>query len=160
MSNLTETNVHPEVRVFVAMLCEGFNIPSSDTKLIAFADKLGNPHIPALKRTYNIFTDGKASTKKMPTIAEVMEVYKNEVKRMTLDYERKLIHENPSEINHDKSKEMFHKLKDAVKNGTESIKNVIGNESIGWQDGFKFSITRDDQGRDTVYFHNHPQNEK
>ena len=38
MSNLTNTNIHPEVRVFVAMLCEGFNIPSSETKVIAFAD--------------------------------------------------------------------------------------------------------------------------
>ena len=160
MSNLTNTNVHPEVRAFVAMLCEGFNIPSSDTKLLAFADKLGNPHIPALKGTYNIFTDGRASTKKMPPIAEVMEVYKGEVKRMTLDYERKLIHDYPSEINHSKSREMFHKLTDAVKSGTKPIKNIIQRESIGWQDGFKFTITRDNQGRDSVYYHNHPRNEE
>ena len=160
MSNLTNTNIHPEVRAFVAMLCEGFNIPSSDTKLLAFADKLGNPHIPALKGTYNIFTEGRASTKKMPTIAEVMEVYKNEVKRMTLYSEQKLIHDYPSEINHNKSKEMFHKLVEAIKNGTRPIKNIIERESTGWQDGFKFTITRDNQGRDSVYFHNHPQNVK
>ena len=85
MSNLTNTNIHPEVRAFVAMLCEGFNIPSSDTKLLAFAEKIKHPHIPALKETYNIFTDGRGSTNKMPTIAEVMEVYKNVERRYTTE---------------------------------------------------------------------------
>jgi len=85
MSNLTEVNIHAQVRVFVTMLCEGFNVPSSETKIQAFADKLQHPHVPALKETYNIFTDGRASTNKMPTIAEVMEVYRNVEKRYTTE---------------------------------------------------------------------------
>lgn len=76
MTNLTEVTIHPQVRMFVAMLCEGFNVPSSETKIQAFANKLKHPHVPALLETYEIFTDGRASTTKMPTIAEVMEVYR------------------------------------------------------------------------------------
>ena len=68
MTNLTEVAIHPQVRMFVAMLCEGFNVPSSETKIQAFANKLKHPHVPALKETYEIFTDGRASTTKMPTI--------------------------------------------------------------------------------------------
>ena len=160
MSNLTDTYIHPEVRAFVAMLCEGFNIPSSDTKLLAFADKLGNPHLPALKGTYNIFTDGRASTKKMPTIAEVMEVYKNEVKRMTMYSEQKLINDYPKEVNYNKSKQMFHELTETIKSGIKPIKSIIDRESTGWQDGFKFTITRDKEGKDFIYYHDHPNNIK
>ncbi len=77
---------------------------------------------------------------------------------MTLQSEQKLINDYPKEINYNKSKEMFHKLVEAIKNGTRPIKNVIKKESTGWQDGFKFTITRDDSGRDSVYYHDHPNN--
>ena len=100
MSNLTEVNIHAQVRVFVTMLCEGFNVPSSETKIQAFADKLKHPHVPALRETYNIFTDGRASTTKMPTIAEVMEVYRNVEKRHTKEEVDKITHENIKEVDY------------------------------------------------------------
>ena len=102
------------------MLCEGFNVPSSETKINAFADKLKHPHIPALKETYNIFTDGRASTTKMPTIAEVMEVYKGVEKRYTKEQVQKITHENNQEIDYEKSKVMFSKLKETVIKGGKS----------------------------------------
>ena len=121
MSNLTNPNIHPEVRIFVAMLCEGFNVPSSDTKIQAFADKLKHPHVPALKETYNIFTDGRGSTNKMPTIAEVMEVYKNVERRYTTEAVKKITHENIQEIDYEKSKVMFSELKEPVLQGGKQI---------------------------------------
>jgi len=159
MSNLTNTNIHPEVRAFVAMLCEGFNIPSSDTKLLAFADKLGNPHTSALRDTYNIFTDGRGQTNKMPTIAEVMEVYKSVVKRMTMESEQKLLDNHPKEIDYENSKKMFHKLSQMVRNGIPHVKHPIDNDTIDWQHGYKFTLSRDNNGQDWVIYHNHPRNE-
>ena len=160
MSNLTEPNVHPQVRVFVTMLCEGFNVPSSETKINAFADKLKHPHIPALKETYNIFTDGRASTTKMPTIAEVMEVYKGVEKRYTKDQVQKITHENNQEIDYEKSKVMFSKLKETVIKGGKPTTGIIDRPVEDWQNGYKFTINRDENGKDHVYYHNHPRNEE
>ena len=160
MSNLTEPNVHPQVRVFVTMLCEGFNVPSSETKINAFADKLKHPHIPALKETYNIFTDGRASTTKMPTIAEVMEVYKGVEKRYTKEQVQKITHENNQEIDYEKSKVMFSKLKETVIKGGKPITGIIDQPVEDWQNGYKFTINRDENGKDHVYYHNHPRNEE
>ncbi len=159
MSNLTNTNIHPEVRAFVAMLCEGFNIPSSDTKLLAFAEKIKHPHIPALKETYNIFTDGRGATNKMPTIAEVMEIYKNVEKRYTREEVQKITQENITEIDYEKSKVMFSQLKETVIKGGKPIKNIIDRPVTAWQKGYQFTINRDDNGQDWVHYHNHPRNE-
>jgi len=160
MSNLTEPNVHPQVRVFVTMLCEGFNVPSSETKINAFADKLKHPHIPALKETYNIFTDGRASTTKMPTIAEVMEVYKGVEKRYTKEQVQKITHENNQEIDYEKSKVMFSQLKETVIKGGKPTTGIIDRPVEDWQNGYKFTINRDENGKDHVYYHNHPRNEE
>ena len=159
MSNLTEPNVHPQVRVFVTMLCEGFNVPSSETKINAFADKLKHPHIPALKETYNIFTDGRASTTKMPTIAEVMEVYRGVEKRMTREEVNKITHENNQEIDYEKSKAMFSQLKETILKGEKPNISLIDRPVTDWQKGYQFTVTRDENGQDWVYYHNHPKNE-
>jgi|TARA_Y100000296_G_scaffold46377_1_gene53208 DNA repair protein RadC len=160
MSNLTDGNIHPQVRVFVTMLCEGFNVPSSDTKIQAFADKLKHPHVPALKETYNVFTDGRASTNKMPTIAEVMEVYKGIEKRHTNEEVQKITHENIQEIDHEKSKQMFSQLKEAIIKGGKPITGTIDRPVEDWQDGYKYTMIRDENGKDIVYYHNHPRNEQ
>jgi len=159
MSNLTEINVHHQVRMFVTMLCEGFNIPSSETKIQAFADKLKHPHVPALKETYNIFTDGRASTNKMPTIAEVMEVYRGVEKRYTNEEVQKISNENVKDIDYSKSKTMFSELKETVIKGNQTSISLIDTSVTDWQNGYKFTITKDEQGRDWVYFHDHPKNE-
>ena len=54
---MSTNNIHPQVRAIVALLCEGFNVPSSETKILAFSDKLKNPHIPALKGDLSIKED-------------------------------------------------------------------------------------------------------
>ena len=154
-----DNNVHPQVRIFVTMLCEGFNIPNSETKIKAFGDKLKSPHIPALRETYNMFTDGRASTTKMPTIAEVMDVYKTVEKRMTRTAEQKLLENMPKEVNYEKSKEMFSKLTTHIKEGNEFEYTGITDMPVsGYQSGFKFTLTRDDKGQDWVNYHNHPLN--
>ena len=159
MSNLTEVNIHAQVRVFVTMLCEGFNVPSSETKIQAFADKLKHPHVPALRETYNIFTDGRASTTKMPTIAEVMEVYRNVEKRYTKEEVDKITNENIKEVDFKKSKEMFSQLKETVIKGGKPTNSIIDRPVTDWQNGYKFTINRDEEGKDHVYYHNHPRNE-
>ena len=159
MSNLTEVNVQHQVRMFVTMLCEGFNVPSSETKIQAFADKLKHPHVPALKETYNIFTDGRGSSNKMPTIAEVMEVYRGIEKRYTTDEVQKIQHENTKEIDFEKSKEMFSQLKTTILAGDQPTYSLIDNPVTDWQNGYKFTISKDENGRDWVYYHDHPKNE-
>ena len=159
MTNLTEVNIHAQVRVFVTMLCEGFNVPSSDTKIQAFADKLKHPHVPALKETYNIFTDGRASTNKMPTIAEVMEVYRGVEKRYTTEEVQKITHENIKEVDFEKSKEMFSQLKETILKGEKPNISLIDRPVTDWQKGYQFTVTRDERGQDWVHYHNHPRNE-
>tara|TARA_Y100000310_G_scaffold32170_1_gene30541 strand:+ start:156 stop:638 length:483 start_codon:yes stop_codon:yes gene_type:complete len=156
MTNLTEVNIHPQVRMFVAMLCEGFNVPSSETKIQAFANKLKHPHVPALRETYEIFTDGRASTTKMPTIAEVMEVYRSVEKRLTKVQEQKIIQENPKDIDYSESQRMFSKLTNMVKKGEGKVTNLSDLPVTDWLSGYQFTLSRDEKGQDWVYFHNHP----
>ena len=159
MTNLTEVAIHPQVRMFVAMLCEGFNVPSSETKIQAFANKLKHPHVPALRETYEIFTDGRASTTKMPTIAEVMEVYRSVEKRLTKVQEQKIIQENTREIDYSQSKKMFSQITQNIKKGEKATTNLNSMPVTDWLSGYQFTLTRDEKGQDWVYFHNHPANE-
>ena len=160
MTNLTEVTIHPQVRMFVAMLCEGFNVPSSETKIQAFANKLKHPHVPALLETYEIFTDGRASTTKMPTIAEVMEVYRGVEKRLTKVQEEKLIQDKPREINYSESKRMFSQITQKIKKGEKATTNLNSMPVTDWQSGYQFTLSRDENGQDWVYFHGHPVNEE
>ena len=160
MSQSIEDTIHPQVKIFVTMLCEGFNVPNSVTKMQAFDEKLKHPHTPALRETYNIFTDGRASTNKMPTIAEVMEVYKGVVKRMTMTSEQTLLESQPKEIDYAKSKELFHKLRQMIAGKIPKVKESIDRTTVDWQNGYKFTLSRNKDGRDYLYYHNHPINDR
>jgi len=157
--SLTDSNIHPQVRIFVTMLCEGFNVPNSDARIQAFGDKLNNPNTTALKETYNIFTDGRGSTNKMPTIAEVMEVYKNVVRRQTTPNQPR-IDSVPKEVDYQRSKQMFNKLQQMVKGKIPVYKHPIDHDTIGWQDGVKFTLSRNKKGQDYVHYHNHSINHR
>ena len=159
MGNLINPTIHPQVRIFVAMLCEGFNVPSSETKIQAFANKLKHPHIPALMETYEIFTDGRANTKRMPTIAEVMEVYRGVEKRLTQKRVAQIINENSHEINYSESKRMFSKLITTIKSGGGVTTGITDLPVTDFQGGYKFTLSKDEKGQSWVYFHNHPANE-
>jgi len=152
------SNIHPQVRIFVTMLCEGFNVPNSETKMQAFGEKLKNPHTPALRETYNIFTDGRGQSNRMPTIAEVMEVYKSVVKRMTMQSEQKLVNDHPRKIDYENSKKMFNKLTKMVRDGVSHVRHPIDSDTIDWQHGYKFTLSRDEKDQDWVKYHDHPAN--
>ena len=114
---MSTSNVHPQVRAIVALLCEGFNVPSSETKIRAFADKLKHPHVEALKEAYDIFTDGRGSSDKMPTIAEFMRVYKDIKNRHENRSNRIYIEDRNVRVNHDRNKQMYNKLIAMVQKG-------------------------------------------
>jgi len=160
MSQSIEDTIHPQVKIFVTMLCEGFNVPNSVTRMQAFDEKLKHPHTPALRETYNIFTDGRASTNKMPTIAEVMEVYKGVVKRLTITSEQALLESQPKHIDYAKSKEFFSKLKKMVAGEIPKYSHSIDRNTVDWQNGYKFTLSRNEKGQDFVYYHNHPNNDR
>ena len=157
---MSTDNIHPQVRAIVALLCEGYNVPSSETKIKAFADKLKHPHVPALKETYEMFTDGRTNSIKMPTIAEFMQVYKEVKIRHENRRNQKLIEHNNNTIDYSKSKIMFSKLIKLVKEGGYRNRSICDMDVTGWEDGLKFTISRDEDGKDYVYYHNHPINDK
>ena len=102
-----ETNIHPQVRRLVVQLCEAYNIPLTEVKLKVWQDKLKIPNSTVLKETYDIITDGRGSSLKMPSVAEFMQIYK-ERDRL---YTRKRI-ETSQQISdqkrdYSKSKKMF-----------------------------------------------------
>ena len=160
MGNLINPTIHPQVRIFVAMLCEGFNVPSSETKIQAFANKLKHPHIPALMETYEIFTDGRASTTKMPTIAEVMAVYRGVEKRLTQKTIAQITNDKVQGIDYSESKRMFSKLITTIKSGGSVTTGITDLPVTDFQGGYKFTLSKDEKGQSWVYFHNHPVNEE
>ena len=156
---MSTSNVHPQVRAIVALLCEGFNVPSSETKIKAFADKLKHPHIEALKEAYDIFTDGRASSDKVPTIAEFMRVYKEIKNRHENRSNRIVIEDRNVRVNFNRNKQMFNKLITMVQKGGRRDTNLCNMDHTGCTEhGIQYTITTDDLGREWVYFHNHPIN--
>ena len=160
---MSTSNVHPQVRAIVALLCEGFNVPSSETKIRAFADKLKHPHVEALKEAYDIFTDGRASSDKMPTIAEFMRVYKDIKNRHENRSNRIYIEDRNVRVNHDRNKQMYNKLITMVQKGgkRDTSLNLCQMDHTGCTEhGIQYTITTDKLGREYVHFHNHPINSK
>ena len=156
---MSTSNVHPQVRAIVALLCEGFNVPSSETKIRAFADKLKHPHVEALKEAYDIFTDGRASSDKMPTIAEFMRVYKDIKNRHENRSNRIYIEDRNVRVNHDRNKQMFNKLITMVQKGGRRDTNLCKMDHTGYTEhGIQYTITTDKLGMEYVHFHNHPIN--
>ena len=157
---MSTNNIHPQVRAIVALLCEGFNVPSSETKIMAFSDKLKHPHVPALRETYDLFTDGRGTTDKMPTIAEFMKVYKDVKRRHTNRQDTELIYTDKPKM-YEKSKVMFNKIRQMLEKGGKPLNNFQNRQHIGYTEhGIKFTLTKDEEGRDYCYYHNHPINGK
>ena len=145
---MSTSNVHPQVRAIVALLCEGFNVPSSETKIRAFADKLKHPHVEALKEAYDIFTDGRGSSDKMPTIAEFIRVYKEIKNRHENRSNRIVIEDNNVKVNYNRNKQMFNKLITMVQKGGRRDTNLCKMDHTGYTEhGIQYTITTDDLGR-------------
>ena len=159
MSN--ESTIHPQVNICIAMLCEGFNVPLSETKIKAFAEQIGsNPHLTSLRQAYDTFASGRGSTQKMPTVAEFKQVYDEIKKRNESKQNEGSITYNNDHINYEHNKIMFQKLVNLAKKGGKKISGICDRTNQGYQDGYKFTLKRDENGKDHVYYHNHPINNK
>ena len=150
--------IHPQVRMLVAQLCEAFNIPMQESKLVIWQQKLGIPNTELLREAYEQITDGKGVTLKMPTIAEFMQIYKekehNFFKKQALNLEDRYGKQRDSRI----SKEMVPKLINAIHEGKKFTGGLCDRPHEGIQDGRTFRLTRDARGRDHCYFHEYSKN--
>ena len=153
-----EYKIHPQVRMLVAQLCEAFNIPMQESKLMIWQQKLGIPNTQLLKEAYEQITDGKGVTLKMPTIAEFMHIYKekesNFFKRQSANLEHQYGKQNYTKV----AKVMVPKLVNAIMQGTKTDGHLIKAPHDGVQDGQRFRLTRDARGRDYCYFHDYAKN--
>ena len=153
-----EYKIHPQVRMLMAQLCEAFNIPMQESKLMIWQQKLGIPNTQLLKEAYEQITDGKGVTLKMPTIAEFMQIYKekesNFFKRQSANLEHQYGKQNYTRV----SKEMVPKLVSAIMQGEQKTNHLIKAPHEGVQDGRRFRLTRDAHGRDYCYFHDYAKN--
>ena len=153
-----EYKIHPQVRMLVAQLCEAFNIPMQESKLMIWQQKLGIPNTQLLKEAYEQITDGKGVTLKMPTIAEFMQIYKekesNFFKRQSANLEHQYGKQNYTRV----SKEMVPKLVSAIMQGEQKTNHLIKAPHEGVQDGRRFRLTRDAHGRDFCYFYDYAKN--
>ena len=153
-----EYKIHPQVRMLMAQLCEAFNIPMQESKLIIWQQKLGIPNTQLLKEAYEQITDGKGVTLKMPTIAEFMQIYKekesNFFKRQSANLEHQYGKQNYTRV----SKEMVPKLVSAIMQGEQKTNHLIKAPHEGVQDGRRFRLTRDAHGRDFCYFYDYAKN--
>ena len=141
-------------------LCEAFNIPITTVKLRVWQEKLKIPDPELLRETYEFITDGKSNTlNKMPTIAEFMSIYKSKQSRK--EQERK---EDENKIHpiidHNQAKEMFANINKAMRTRQVIRRGLCALPVTDWENGQKFTITRDENDKDYVLWHDHPKNEK
>lgn len=54
---------------------------------------------------------------------------------------------------------MFSELTQRIKKGEKATTNLNDMPVTDWQSGYQYTLNRDENGRDWVYFHNHPVNE-
>ena len=64
--------------------------------MIVWQEKLQSPNNDVLIETYNLLTDGRGESNKMPTIAEFMSVYKEREQAFIRDQDIKISREFPS----------------------------------------------------------------
>ena len=149
-----ETNIHPQVRRLVVQLCEAYNIPLTEVKLKVWQDKLKIPNSTVLKETYDIITDGRGSSLKMPSVAEFMQIYKERDRlytRKRMETSQQILDQNRD---YSKSKKMFSEISELVKKGKPVNHGVCDNSVDGVHAGRKFTLSRGDDGKDYVQFHN------
>ena len=141
-------------------LCEAFNIPITTVKLQVWQEKLKIPDPELLRETYEFITDGKSNTlNKMPTVAEFMSIYKSKQSRK--ENERKDNENNIHPIiDHNQAKEMFAEINEAMRTRQVIRKGLCALPKTDRENGQKFTITRDDDDKDYVLWHDHPRNEK
>ena len=155
-----EQEIHPQTRNMLTRLCEAFNIPITTVKLRVWQEKLKIPDPDLLRETYEFITDGKSNTlNKMPTVAEFMSIYKAKQSRKEKEKNEDGNKTQPI-IDHNQAKEMFAKINEAMKTRQVIRRGLCALPVTDWEGGQQFTITRDDDDKDYVLWHNHPRNEK
>ena len=114
--------------------------------------KIPNPIL--IKETYELITDGKGDSLKMPSVAEFLKIYKEKERLLTKKISDEKQIEYKNNINYAKSAQMFTRLKNTIKNKPSVTTNLCSFPVDGIQDGRKFTLTRDEMGRDWVKFNN------
>ena len=74
--------------------------------------------------------------------------------------EHLLIRCQPLQVDFNRSKKLFNQLSQMVRSGKSYIKHPIDSDTIDWQNGYKFTLSRNDKGQDFVYYHNHSINDR
>jgi len=126
-------------------------------------DKLQSPNNDALIETYNILTDGKGHSHKMPTIAEFMSVYKERERAFIRSQDEKrdrIANEFPHTVtDKDYSKAKIKQILDILKGGERVYTHFCDQPHEFDTAELKGRLTRDAHGRDYCYYYDHPLNE-
>ena len=161
-NDISEFKIHPQIRMLVAQLCEAFNIPMQESKLLIWQQKLGIPNTELLKQAYEQITDGKGVTLKMPTIAEFMQIYKekesNFFKKQSLNLEQQYGNGKGKKKDTELAKHYIPILLNLMNEGKRAVGNLCDKPHDGIQDGRTFRLTRDVHGKDWCYYHDYSKN--
>jgi len=151
-----EIEIHPQTRNMLTRLCEAFNVPINTVKLQVWQEKLKIPDPDILRETYEFITDGRSNTlNKMPTVAEFMSIYKASQNRKEIN---KKVDKEELAIDHNKAKEMFAKITEIIKTKPVADRGLCDLPVTAWENERKFTITRDEYGKDYILWHNQPNN--
>mgnify|MGYP001300415004 CR=1 FL=1 len=120
--------------------------------MIVWQEKLKIPNPVLIKETYELITDGKGDSLKMPSIAEFLKVYKERERLLVQKLAEKKEIAYSQKRDFTKSKEMFSTLVNAIDEKQEFSTNLCGNSVKGIENGREFTLTRDNLGRDYVTY--------
>lgn len=127
--------------------------------MIVWQEKLQSPNNDVLIETYNLLTDGRGESNKMPTIAEFMSVYKEREQAFIRDQDIKISREFPSrKSDKEYNKQRVREIIDVLEGGEKVYTHLCDLPHEGVQNDIKFRMTRDAHGRDHCYYYNHPRN--
>ena len=131
------------------------------TRIQVWQEKLRSPNVDLLTETYNIITDGRGESHKMPTIAEFMSIYKererlfltNQNLLLTAEYGTK---PTDKDYNRMRVKEIIDTLKGKI---IDRQKTHLCDQPHEFNTPeLKGRLTRDAHGRDHCYYYDHPKN--
>ena len=130
------------------------------TKMIVWQEKLQSPNNDVLIETYNILTDGKGQSHKMPTIAEFMSVYKEREKAFIRNQDLSIANEFPHTVSDKEySKVKVKEIINMLKGGRKVYTHFNDQPHEFDTPQLKGRLTRDAHGRDHCYYYDHPRNE-
>jgi len=131
------------------------------SKMKVWQDKLQSPNNDVLIETYNILTDGKGHSNKMPTIAEFMSVYKERERAFIRNHDLSITNEFPHTVSDKEySKKRVKEILDMLKGGKKVYTHLNDQPHEFDTPQLKGRITRDARGRDHCFYYDHPLNER